>query len=76
MKIDSCLSDHSIYPPRNSPEYGARNMAMRNYTVFEKAEYMRSYKKQASDDVQEKKICEAACMYKHSTAKTSRIGAF
>jgi len=38
-------------------------MAMRNYTVFEKAEYMRSYKRQACNDVQEKKICEAACMY-------------
>ena len=67
MKIASCLSDHSIYPPRNSPEKGARNMAMRNYTVFEKAEY-RSYKRKACNDVQEKKICEAACLYKHSTA--------
>lgn len=43
-------------------------MAMRNYTVFEKAEYMRGYKRQACNDVQEKKICEAACVYKHSTA--------
>jgi hypothetical protein len=68
MKIASCLSDHSIYPPRNSPEKGARNVAMRNYTVFEKAEYRRSYNRQACNDVQEKKICEAANMYKHSTA--------
>jgi hypothetical protein len=41
---------------------------MRNYTAFEKAEYRRSYKRQACNDVQEKKICEAACRYKHSTA--------
>ena len=35
-------------------------MAMRNYTVFEKAEYRRSYKRQECNDVQEKKICETA----------------
>jgi hypothetical protein len=46
---------------------GARNMPMRNDTVFENAEYRRSYKGQECNDVQEKKICEAACMYKHST---------
>jgi hypothetical protein len=43
-------------------------MAMRNYTVFEKAEYRRSYKRQACKDVQAKKIYEAAYMDKHNTA--------
>jgi hypothetical protein len=55
MNIADCLSDRSIYPPWNSQEKAARNIAMRNCTVFEKAEYRRSNMRKACNDVRGKR---------------------